>query len=556
MILDRINSFLPIGGILFMGAFLSAGLSAQESPKPPSPAEDFHLLFFGPEAPHFVCLQIHLDKSSPQQVRKSLLEEIFKQTDTTQDGKLDSEELKTVGGEGRMRSVVQTLINAESNDLDLEKFFELINPTLGIPFGMQTSSERISDLVNLFQKLDLDQNQYLTDEEWLAAPELLHRFDYDDDETLNLVEVMPLLRPLNIGQSATVSAGAQAGLFWLLNESSQTSQLAQQILAQYDGIETKNSRGSRSSEQPLTDGQLTAKELGWSDRLLSEYDLNQDDRMSQTELEQMLKSPPAQHVWRIRMPLQKKLTVRVWRARNPEEKWQFPRSATSRAKFRLGQSEFEIQARNSRTQFSDVLTFAQLQFLQADANKDSQISNDEFQMLRLPFSFENVDRDRNEMISREEVKTVIQQTSALSQSQVAMKVDQQSESLFRLLDTDQDRRLEPRELMNAGEKMSVFDKNDDGQLTPTEMKSVYKLTFSLEPPTLFLGQMGINLADRIQPIITENLAGPEWFRKMDRNLDGDLTPREFIGPTSLFVQFDLDQDGLLDPKEAEKIQPE
>ena len=37
---------------------------------------------------------------------------------------------------------------------------------------------------------------------------------------------------------------------------------------------------------------------------------------------------------------------------------------------------------------------------------------------------------------------------------------------------------------------------------------------------------------------------------MDRNHDGDLTPREFLGPAADFAAADADQDGLVDAREA------
>lgn len=45
-------------------------------------------------------------------------------------------------------------------------------------------------------------------------------------------------------------------------------------------------------------------------------------------------------------------------------------------------------------------------------------------------------------------------------------------------------------------------------------------------------------------------SGPAWFARADRNRDGDLDPREFVGSPLLFQQFDLNHDGWLDVHEA------
>jgi hypothetical protein len=46
--------------------------------------------------------------------------------------------------------------------------------------------------------------------------------------------------------------------------------------------------------------------------------------------------------------------------------------------------------------------------------------------------------------------------------------------------------------------------------------------------------------------------GPAWFLKMDRNRDGDVSPREFIFSKEKFRKLDADGDGLLSADEAVK----
>ena len=67
------------------------------------------------------------------------------------------------------------------------------------------------------------------------------------------------------------------------------------------------------------------------------------------------------------------------------------------------------------------------------------------------------------------------------------------------------------------------------------------------------GPMGESTVPRL--VVQQRVpVGPIWFQRMDRNMDGDLTWKEFLGPRHVFEELDADGDGLIDPVEAERAE--
>src|SRR5262249_57777 len=134
-----------------------------------------------------------------------------------------------------------------------------------------------------------------------------------------------------------------------------------------------------------------------------------------------------------------------------------------------------------------------------------------------------------------------------------LSIADRGRSLFEFLDADRDGRLSQRELRTARTRLAVWDRDGERVFTGSAIPRQVLLTIShggaqftdrsVEPP-------GYGPAARaLMPS-----RGPLWFRHMDRNGDGDVSRREFLGTDDDFKRLDLDGDGLISVEEAEKAE--
>jgi Ca2+-binding EF-hand superfamily protein len=167
--------------------------------------------------------------------------------------------------------------------------------------------------------------------------------------------------------------------------------------------------------------------------------------------------------------------------------------------------------------------------------------------------FEHADRDADGKLTFVELETFLDLIEQGVVCQTVVTVADRGRSLFDLFDTDRNGRLDLREL-NAAARLPA---SADGERRTTVARDEVPRQFRLRAgrgvsgtsfgPVPLAGQ-----ARRPAPAPVPLTRGPRWFRAMDRNGDGYLSPQEFLGSPELFRRLDADGDGSIAAEEAER----
>lgn len=119
--------------------------------------------------------------------------------------------------------------------------------------------------------------------------------------------------------------------------------------------------------------------------------------------------------------------------------------------------------------------------------------------------------------------------------------------LLSRIDPTPDGRLTIRDLRRLAEFLHDCDANGDGMIAADEARSMTRLCIGRGPVV-------DNVLSSLRSARTEApatvVAGPEWFVRMDRNRDGDVTRSEFPGNDEQFATLDADGDELVSAAEA------
>ncbi len=191
---------------------------------------------------------------------------------------------------------------------------------------------------------------------------------------------------------------------------------------------------------------------------------------------------------------------------------------------------------------TDFKQNAEAMLARFDTNKNGYLEKEESGALGQQFELWDADGDGKAFPA--EIAASYEQALAPRSSQIVVSMAVAENSLFSSLDASGDLRLGAREIRSAGERIQRLDANSDGRITAEEMPAMIVATFGLGSA----GYGGYS-APPVPPRAISAPA-PQWFTRMDRNGDGDLSLKEFLGSGSDFRQLDANGDGFVEAQEA------
>ena len=115
------------------------------------------------------------------------------------------------------------------------------------------------------------------------------------------------------------------------------------------------------------------------------------------------------------------------------------------------------------------------------------------------------------------------------------------------LDPSDDGRFTIRELRDLQRRVNTFDTNEDGEISLSEASSPIRVCIGLGA-TVHRELAAVRTSSTTSE--SEHQRGPEWFTRMDRNKDNDLSRDEFSGNDEQFKSLDADADDLISAAEA------
>jgi len=543
-------------------ALALAASPAQEAAPSAEAVRD--LVFLADNRPVFLRLRVMLDDRPFEASWMDSVRTLHASLDRNGDGKVTTKEadkdvvaalVRLAAGAAVPGAVGELDVNPKDDVISIEELADGLRPILG-PFRLQVGRQAVGRTDALFDQLDRDKDGQLTRSELAGIAGSLRPLDLDDNEMISAEELEPFNSPavnlVEVTSERRARFTALPSVVELIaGESSLRS--ARLLLKKYDK--------GKGDVPGRPDNKLSPTEFAIDPEAFASADKNGDEMLDTDELRRFLARAPIDLVLDIMLSPKASTPGKIQVGGGGA----LPKGAKVRqladgdVEFAIGRVRIDVQVDDRDTAAEEARRVLTQRFKAADANKDGYLEGKEltgFNAQGSPVAGLSpiIDRDADGKLYLKELLDFADRQVDASRGRLVVTTSDQARAIFGILDLDRDRRLGAREVMRTVDRVTSWDSDGDGRISADEIPYHFQVKIGRGVlaglgggggggPIPTPGSMGA-----MRPAGPE--VGPDWFRKMDRNHDGDVSRREFLGPREQFDRLDRDKDGLIDADEA------
>jgi Ca2+-binding EF-hand superfamily protein len=499
------------------------------------------------------------------------LKELFAAYDRDQDGALNRYEAELIISKAEFRAMLRggfgfrgqhgALASLDLLDRDgdgkgnfqeLADYYSSELPMMTQSRGLLSTAPNSDQLTaELFARLDANKDGQLSEQEMKNAERLLATLDADEDETVSTGELLAnAVRSNNrLGSAATMEGMMMSrpgnrtppstDLHAHLGELPPT--VIAQVIQKYD---------------LLGDQLLSPREIRFVSAVFDRLDANQDGKLSATELDAWRTGEPDVIVTLTSADQIEMCRAEAVAGKGDPNGIEIPKPTTSdRIVLRVGPQVIDLAAM-PHSPVDQVNPYAYLFPANKQHLEEKELVGPEYQFLRVVF--EPADYDGDGKLTKDEFDRYFALQMKTARLGFSLTHITRVPNLFQLLDTNSDGKLGVKELRTAYERLIPLEPSGGKEVSQSILQSSAMIRFG---NTVY----GVSDAALSNPQINSYndrggaSAGLIWFRKMDRNGDGDVSRAEFLGSKEDFDMLDTNQDGLISLEEAsafeEKARP-
>lgn len=556
-------------------SFLKAGTELPENVWAVTPEEEVQdVVFLGETRPLVLRLHVQVEGKGFRTAWDDFARKLYDYLDRDGDGTLSKDEAER----GSVLQMIQNgfnggfdpnaRLNLDTGPADgkvsMAELMKFLKASFG-PFQIRPGQPPDARAESMFRRIDRDGDGKLNSTELAEASKTLLSADADDDEIVVAAELTPYQNPFygrRIVQDGSMNAANAEGFpFVAPMPEEPPDAFAKRLLKRYDNGGPKKAARAR-------DGKLERAEIALKPADFDRADSDSDGKLDLVELGRLRKTlPPDLEVAANFQPNRAVTFETVDERGNPAP----PPEGVTRAggqgpSFRgmdsppsANGSGFQIELDGvkivvrANVNGNDVKQYYESQFKAADGDNNKYLEKKEADG-NFPFGqlFAVMDRDGDGKVFLEEVSAFADRQQDASRSRTTVVATDQGRALFEAVDADHDGRLSTRELRKAAQGLRPVDRDGDGRVALSEVPHHYVVVIGRGATGYPFGDDStvVTFPGQGTPRGTPAQGAPSWFIKMDRNNDGDVSRREFLGPAADFDRLDTDHDGLLDAAEA------